>query len=66
MRLIWDILRQFWTHALAVAVFACAALRYWELGNHFEFGHLQWIIFAFGGLVLVLVGNEWTAWTSDD
>ena len=36
------------------------------MGHHFEFENLTWIIFAFAGVVLVLAGNEFTAWTSDD
>ena len=71
MDLIRDIVRHYWANALAWVVFACAATRYWRLGNHFETRHLSLIIFAFGGLVAFVGSEEWAeytgqySWTAD-
>lgn len=61
MTVIKDILRQYWTQIFAIVAFACAAVRYWRLGNHFEEANVEGIVFALTGLVLVLQGDEWTA-----
>jgi hypothetical protein len=66
MSVIRDILRQYWTHILALGVFTCAAVRYWRLDNYLEENHLTGIVCALGGLLLVLNGDEWTASPSDD
>jgi hypothetical protein len=71
MDVIRDIFRQYWANTLAWAVFACAAVRYWRLGNHFQTDNLRLIIFAFGGLVAFVGSEEWAeytgqySWTSD-
>ena len=59
-------LRQYWTQMLAIAVFICAAVRYWQLGRWLDEDHVTGIAIALAGLVLVLVGNEWTASPSGD
>ncbi|MHB1037320.1 MAG: hypothetical protein ACYC35_22610 [Pirellulales bacterium] len=64
--MIRDVLRHYWTHILAIAVFACAAVRYWRLGNFLDVDRLTWIIIAFVGLVLVLQGDEFTVDPLDD
>jgi hypothetical protein len=66
MTLIRDILRQYWTHMLAIVVFICAAVRYWRLGDFFGEDHASAISLVVVGLILVLYGDEWTASPLDD
>ena len=66
MTLIKDILRQYWTHILAIVVFICAAVRYSRLGNFLDADPVMGISLALVGLILVLYGNEWTASPSGD
>ena len=61
MHVIRAIFRQYWSHLTAIAVFAVAARRYWLLGNFMDETHILCIASAATGLLLVLVGNEWTA-----
>jgi hypothetical protein len=64
MSVIRDLLRQYWTHSLAIVVFLCAAVRYWQLGNYLDEDHLQPFLFTVAGLTLVALGDEWTAMPS--
>ena len=63
MDLIKDILRQYWLQALALLVLISAAVRYWRLGNYFEFDRLRLMIFAFGGFVAFVASEEFSDWT---
>ena len=63
MDLIKDILRQYWLHALALAVLVCAAVRYWRLGDPLQANHLRLMLLAFGGFVAVVASEEFSDWT---
>jgi hypothetical protein len=58
-----DLFRQYWLHALALAVCVCATIRYWQLGDYFETTRLRLMIFAFGGFVAVVTSEEFSEWT---
>jgi hypothetical protein len=63
MDVIKDILRQYWLNALAAVLLACAAVRYWRLGDYFESHQLRLMLLAFGGFVAVVASEEFSDWT---
>jgi hypothetical protein len=63
IRLITQLLRQYWLQLLATAVFVAAGWRYWQLGRWLE--NIDLILIAFGSLVAVIAADEFAEWTGN-
>lgn len=62
MSILRDILRQYWTNLLALAVFACAFARYWQLNAVEPHHHLEPLVLAFVGFCMFAFSETLSEW----